>query len=129
MAAQSDLLRVRPASGRALRVAAAEVVIRLEDGLDRQVRWVSGSAPGPATTTRDVRTVGGDLHRVRVTPVALLDDTARAWGVSAGDVLDLQISPFGRIGVTPTAVVLAGTFEPVDPTAEVWAAEPRMLGV
>ena len=61
--------------------------------------------------------------------MALSARTAAAWGVSVGDVLDLSAGANTRRVVSPTAVVVSGTFEPLDPADEVWAAEPRMLGI
>ena len=49
--------------------------------------------------------------------------------MSVGDVLDLSAGANTRRVVSPTAVVVSGTFEPLDPADEVWAAEPRMLGI
>ncbi len=62
-------------------------------------------------------------------PVALSARTAAAWGVGVGDVLDLSVGQGARRLVSPTAVVVSGTFEPLDAADEVWAAEPRMLGI
>ncbi|MFL6171108.1 MAG: hypothetical protein ACJ711_15650, partial [Ornithinibacter sp.] len=62
-------------------------------------------------------------------PVALSARTAAAWGVGVGDVLHLSAGPGTRRLVSPTAVVVAGTFEPLDAADEVWGAEPRMLGI
>lgn len=127
--AQSDPFVLAPAGGGGLDVSAVEAVIRLDDVLAAGVRWTSGGAPGAPTTTRTLTTPTGQEHTVSVVPVALADRTARAWGVRVGDVLDLTPSDDARRRVTPTVVSVAGTYTPLDPRDDVWAAEPRMLGV
>ena len=50
-------------------------------------------------------------------------------GGRGGDVLELTPSPDAQRRVTPTVVSISGTYEPLDATTDVWAAEPRMLGI
>ncbi|WP_377643668.1 hypothetical protein [Oryzobacter terrae] len=127
--AQSDPFVVARADRRRLDVSAVEAVIRLDDVLVRGVRWTSGGLPGPPTLERTLTTPTGQEHRVAVVPVALADRTAREWGVAVGDVLELAPSTDATRRVTPTALVLAGTFQALDAADPVWGAEPRMLGV
>ena len=129
VAAQSDPLAATRADGQPLRVSSTEVLARVDDAALGQVRWTAGGPPGPATTTRTRVDPSAQDHRARVVPVALSRRTASAWGVSVGDVLDLTADGTGRRIVSPTSVVVAGTYEPLDPLDDVWAAEPRMLGI
>jgi putative ABC transport system permease protein len=128
LAAQSEPMTVVPRT-RPLRVSAAEALVRLDDAYDARVRWVEGAAPGAATTRRTLDTISGQAHTVLVVPVALRDRTARTWGVRVGDVLELRQGSQATRRTTPTAVVLAGTFEPTDADDPGWAAEPRLLGI
>ena len=129
VAAQSDPLAATLASGEPLRVPFTELLARVDDAALGKVRWTAGGPPGPATTTRTRLDSAAQEHVARVVPVALSARTAAAWGVSVGDVLDLTAQGTGRRIVSPTAVVVSGTYEPLDPRDEVWAAEPRMLGI
>ncbi len=129
VSAQSDPLAVARASGDPLEVSSAELALRVDDAALHRVRWVTGGPPGTPTTTRTLRDVAGQRNTVSVVPVALSARTAAAWGVGVGDVLDLSGGQGTRRIVSPTAVVVSGTYEPVDAADEVWAAEPRMLGI
>ena len=129
VAAQSDPLAAVRADGEPLDVDFTELVARVDDAALGKVRWTAGGPPGPATTTRTRLDPAAQEHVARVVPVALSERTAAAWGVSVGDVLDLTADGNGRRIVSPTSVVVSGTFEPLDPQDEVWAAEPRMLGI
>lgn len=129
VAAQSDPFVLTREDGSGLEVSAVEAVVRLDDLVVGGVRWVSGGVPGEPTVRRTLRTATQQVHTVAVVPVALAARTAEAWGVEVGEVLDLTPSDDALRRVTPTAVVLAGTFEPLDPADDLWAAEPRMLGV
>ncbi|HET7821203.1 MAG TPA: hypothetical protein VFL10_06725 [Ornithinibacter sp.] len=129
VAAQSDPLAVARSTGEPLDVSSGELAVRVDDAALDRVRWVTGGPPGAPTTTRTLRDSADQPNGVQVVPVALSARTAAAWGVSVGDVLDLSAGANTRRVVSPTAVVVAGTFEPLDPADEVWAAEPRMLGI
>ncbi|HET6969422.1 MAG TPA: hypothetical protein VFI44_14140 [Ornithinibacter sp.] len=129
VAAQSDPLVVTRASGEPLGVSSAEVAVRVDGAALDRVRWVAGGPPGPATATRSLVDSADQEHVVRVVPVGVSADTARAWRLSAGDVLDVSAGGGTRRIVSPSAVVVSGVFAPLDPTDEVWAAEPRMLGI
>ena len=129
VAAQSDPLAADRADGEPLTVSSAELLARVDDAALGRVRWTAGGPPGPATTTRTRLDSAAQEHVARVVPVALSQRTASAWGVSVGDVLDLTADGTGRRIVSPTSVVVSGTFEPLDARDEVWAAEPRMLGI
>ncbi|PKW28006.1 hypothetical protein [Phycicoccus duodecadis] len=128
LAAQSEPMTV-VARTRPLGVSAAEALVRLDDAYDEKVRWVEGAAPRAATTRRTLGTISGQDHLVQVVPAALRDRTARTWGMRVGDVLELRQGSQATRRTTPTAVVLAGTFEPTDADDPAWAAEPRLLGV
>ena len=129
VAAQSDPLTMARSTGEPLDVSSAELAVRVDGAALDRVRWVTGGPPGAPTTTRTLRDAADQDNVVQVVPVALSARTADAWGVSVGDVLDLSAGPSARRIVSPTAVVVSGTFEPLDPADEVWAAEPRMLGI
>ena len=129
VAAQSDPLVVARASGEPLGVSSAELSVRVDGAALERVRWAAGGPPGPPTTTRSLVDSAGQAHVVRVVPVGVSAATARAWGLEVGDVLDVSAGGGGRRIVSPAAVVVSGLFEPLDPTDEVWAAEPRMLGI
>ncbi|HSO65303.1 MAG TPA: hypothetical protein VLQ78_09405 [Ornithinibacter sp.] len=129
VAAQSDPLAVARASGDPLGVSSVELAVRVDGAALDRVRWTAGGPPGPPTTTRSRVDSAGQEHVVRVVPVAVSAATARAWGLSPGDVLDVSASGAARRIVSPSAVVVSGVFEPLDPTDEVWAAEPRLLGI
>jgi putative ABC transport system permease protein len=126
---QSDPLAVARSTGTPLDVSSGELVVRVDDAALDRVRWVTGGPPGAPTTTRTLRDSADQDNVVQVVPVALSARTATAWGVSVGDVLDLSAGASTRRVVSPTAVVVSGTYEPLDPADEVWAAEPRMLGI
>lgn len=126
--AQSDPFVVLR-EGRPLDVPVVEVVIRLDDVVTDGVRWVAGGPPTAPATTTTLRTATDQVHTVSVVPVALSAEAAAAWGVEVGDVLELSPSEDATRRVTPTAVVVSGTFEPLDATAEVWSAEPRMTRI
>ncbi len=127
--AQSDPLAVARATGGPLRVSTAELAVRVDGTALGRVRWTSGGPPGAPTTTRVLRDSTGQRNLVAVVPVALSARTASAWGVTVGDVLDLSAASGGRRLVSPTAVVVSGTFEPLDAADEVWGAEPGMLDI
>ena len=125
VAAQSDPLTVARSTGEPLDVSSGELAVRVDDAALDRVRWVTGGPPGAPSTTRTLRDSADQAHVVQVVPVALSARTAAAWGVSAGDVLDLSAGANTRRVDSPTSVVVSGTFEPQDPADEVWAAEPR----
>ena len=129
VAAQSDPLAVARSTGEPLDVSSGELAVRVDDAALERVRWVSGGPPGAPNTTRTLRDSADQANVVQVVPVALSARTAAAWGVSAGEVLDLSAGANTRRVDSPTSVVVSGTFEPLDPADEVWAAEPRMLGI
>lgn len=129
VAAQSDPLVVARASGEPLGVSSAELSVRVDGAALDRVRWAAGGPPGPSTTTRSFVDSADQGHVVRVVPVGVSAATARAWGLSVGDVLDVSAGGGTRRIVSPSAVVVSGIFEPLDPADEVWAAEPRMLGI
>ena len=129
VAAQSDPLTLARASGEPLGVSSAELALRVDGAALDRARWVTGGPPGTPTTTRTLVDSAGQRNVVDVVPVALSARTAAAWGLSVGDVLDLSAGAHTRRIVSPTAVVVSGTFEALDPADEVWAAEPRMLGI
>ncbi|MFQ6172999.1 hypothetical protein ACK8HX_15425 [Oryzobacter sp. R7] len=129
VAAQTDPFVLAREDGSGLDVSVVEAVVRVDDVVTDGVRWVSGKAPAAPTTRRTLATTTGQRHTVDVVPVALAARTAEAWGVEVGDVLDLTPSDDALRRVTPTAVVLSGTYEPLDPGDPVWTAEPRMLGI
>ena len=129
VSAQSDPLAVARATGDPLEVSSAELVLRVDGAALDRVRWVTGGPPGEPTTTRSLLDSAAQRHTVAVVPVALSARAAAAWGVGVDDVLDLSAGQGTRRLVSPTAVVVSGTFEPVDAADEVWAAEPRMLGI
>ena len=129
VAAQSDPLTVARATGGPLGVSSAQLALRVDDPALHGVRWVVGGPPGAPTTTRTLRDDAAQDNVVRVVPVALSTRTAAAWNLAVGDVLDLSAAPRSRRIVSPTAVVVSGTFEPLDAADEVWGAEPRMLGI
>jgi putative ABC transport system permease protein len=129
VAAQSDPLAVARSTGEPLDVSSGELAVRVDDAALERVRWVTGGPPGAPSATRTLRDSADQANVVQVVPVALSARTAAAWGVSAGDVLDLSAGANTRRVDSPTSVVVSGTFEPLDPADEVWAAEPRMLGI
>ena len=106
-----------------------EVVLRLDDVVTDGVRWVEGGAPGAPTTTRTITTPTGQAHTVSVVPMAVSARTASAWGVEVGRRPRAHPVAGRQRRVTPTVVSISGTYEPLDATTDVWAAEPRMLGV
>jgi hypothetical protein len=119
VAAQSDPLTVARATGDLLAVSSAQLALRVDDPALGRARWVTGGPPGAPTATRTLRDAADQENVVRVLPVALSARTAAAWGVSVGDVLDLSAAPRSRRIVSPTAVVVTGTVEPVDAADEV----------
>ncbi|MFL6177927.1 MAG: hypothetical protein ACJ715_14840 [Ornithinibacter sp.] len=129
VSAQSDPLAVARGTRAPLEVSSAELALRVDGAALDRVRWVTGGPPGAPTTTRTLLDAAAQRNTVSVVPVALSARTAAAWGVGVGDVLDLSAGPGTRRLVSPTAVVVAGTFEPLDAADEVWGAEPRMLGI
>ncbi len=123
-AAQSDPLLITRSSGEPVSTDRLQVLLRVQSGLDQRVRWVSGSAPGDAEEERTLETAAGP-RTVRVVPVAVADRTARRWGLAVGDRLDLTPE-----GASPTAaVVVTGTYEPLDTADGFWQVEPRLTGV
>ena len=97
--------------------------------------WTGCAGPpadrrAPATTTRTLRDPPTRTNVVQVVPVALSDRTADGLGrVGGRRARPVGRRQHGRRIVSPTAVVVSGTYEPLDPPDEVWAAEPRMLGI
>ena len=124
-AAQSDPVEVTRADGGTVATQGALAVVRVQSGLAERVTWVTGTAPGPSTRERTVPSLGGP-HRTAVVPVALAAPTAREWGLEVGD--ELVLTPEAG-DLTPLAVVLSGTFTPVDPVDGFWQVEPRMTGI
>ncbi len=124
-AATSEPLRLTRSSGRPVSTDTLQVLLRVQSGLDERVRWVSGSAPGaPEGRTRNLPDAGG-ARAVRVVPVAVSARTAERWGLAVGDRLDLAPDR-----AYPTAaVVVSGTYEPLDPADGFWAVEPRLSGI
>jgi putative ABC transport system permease protein len=123
-AAQSEPLLVARSSGEPVSTDQFQVFLRVQSGLDERVRWVAGKAPGQAREERTLSTPTGP-RTVRVVPVAVADRTARQWGIEVGDRLDLTPE-----GADPTAaVVVTGTYEPLDPQDGFWTVEPRLSGV
>ncbi|HEX6917973.1 MAG TPA: hypothetical protein VF140_07825, partial [Phycicoccus sp.] len=123
-AAQSAVLHVTRAGGAPVRPDGAQAVLRVQSGLDERVRWVSGAAPTAAAEERTIATPIGS-HEVAVVPVALAARTAKEWGLTVGQQLDLDPLEQGA----PAAAVLVGTFEPLDPEDGFWQVEPRMTGI
>ncbi|WP_404352988.1 hypothetical protein LG324_08910 [Phycicoccus jejuensis] len=123
-AAQSGSTTLTRTDGTTLRPDGSRAVVRVQSGLDDHVRWTSGAAPGAPSGTRSLAPVLRG-HVTAEVPVALADATARFWGVRTGDRLVVQ--PGDRL--LPLAVVVTGTFDPVDPTDGFWQAEPRMTGL
>ncbi|QKE85378.1 hypothetical protein [Arthrobacter sp. NEB 688] len=123
-AAQSGSTTLTRTDGATLRPDGSRAVVRVQSALGAHVRWTSGAAPGAPTGTRSLAPVLRG-HVTAEVPVALADATARFWGVRAGDRLVVQ--PGDRL--LPLAVVVTGTFEPLDPTDGFWQAEPRMTGL
>ena len=97
----------------------------MQSELAPHVRWASGGAPVAPTATRSLAPVAQG-HVTAVVPVALAETTARAWGVEVGD--ELVLTPEAG-DLTPLAVVVSGTFTPVDPEDGFWQVEPRMTGI
>jgi putative ABC transport system permease protein len=129
-AAQTDPMQMTAHLPKPLTVDPPEFVVRVQSDLGARVRWTAGGAPAAASATRTLTSPDGSRHTVRVLPVAVRDTTARTLGLAVGDVLDLgPINRRSHVAVTPTSVVVAGLFSPLDARDPFWEAEPRMLGI
>ncbi len=124
-AAQSNPVDVARADGGTVATEGALAVVRVQSGLAERARWTTGAAPGAPTQERTVPSLGGP-HRTAVVPVALAATTARAWGLEVGD--ELVLTP-DTGDLTPLAVVISGTYTPIDPADGFWQVEPRMAGI
>lgn len=135
-AAQSKEYEVRDlASAHALSEVPTQLSLRLQEGYEANVDFLTGTAPAGADAVEVPPAVRNSLklpanYELDLLPrldISISRQTANMLGLDVGRELLLLPGGSNR-AISPLAVRITGIYTPRDPLSSFWSAERRMLG-